>query len=104
MRLQSFNEKEISCQCAHFCSLMANPSTPQGGTVHPRPVAYPKMPELQQSWEQAVQKRLAPVLLLPACHPWEFQKPLCSRPAYTSRWPLRMGCGNSRDLGSGTLP
>lgn len=81
MRLQSFNEKEISCQRAHFCSLTANPSSPQGGTVHPRPVAYPKMPEPQQSWEQAVQKRLAPVLLPPACHPREFQKPLGSRPA-----------------------
>lgn len=38
MRLQAFIEKEILCQCARFCPLMANPSTPRGGTVNPCPV------------------------------------------------------------------
>lgn len=104
VRLQSFNEKEtFSCQCAHLI-LFPNVKpkaerTHQGGqrmaagclscvaawlTPKCRGLSRPA-----QNRYRAGQKPLC--RCFPACHPWEFQKPLDSRPAYTSRWPFRMG-------------
>lgn len=80
-------------------------------------LAYPKMPgpqqscrELGTSWAEAFSPSAAgfqPVIpemtIQKPARKSQVQKPLDSRPAYTSRWPLRMGCGKSRDLGSGIL-
>lgn len=108
----------LMCQYAHlFLFPNVKPKaevTPQGKTADGSRVpvlcsrlAYPKMPGPQQvcrepvpSWAEALSLCCC---CFPACHPWEFQKPLGSRPAYTSRWPFRMGCGNSRDVSSGIL-
>lgn len=55
--------------------------------------------ELVASWAEA--RDSSATVFHPACLLWECQKPLDSRPAYTSRWPFRMGCGNSRGVSSG---
>lgn len=119
MRLQSFNEKEnFPCQCARLI-LLPNVEPKAKGTRRGGSAEGSRVPVLcsclvlsQNAWASAGLQRTGtewgrsaqpPSCCSAACRPWEFQKPLDSRPAYTSRWPFRMGCGNSRNVSSGIL-